>query len=48
MIKEALTLTPKRTEYGKQIRKAYEAGEIYEHRRNMTELGARGGRSVVH
>ena len=34
-------LTPKRTEYGKQIRKAYESGQIQESRHNMTELEPR-------
>lgn len=43
MIEEAYALTPKRTEYGKQIRKAYESGEIYEYRRNMTKLDVRWG-----
>ena len=41
MIKEAYALTPKRTEYGKAIRKKYEAHEIYEFRRNMTQLEPR-------
>ena len=41
MIKEAWALTPKRTEYGKAIRKKYEAHEIYEYRRNMTKLEPR-------
>ena len=41
MINEAYTLTPKRTEYGKRIRKQYEAHEIYEYRRNMTSLQPR-------
>lgn len=31
-------MTPKRTEYGKAIRKDYEAGRISESRHNMTEL----------
>lgn len=35
---EPNVLTPKRTEYGKAIRKAYEAGEIKESRHNMTEM----------
>ena len=35
---EPNVLTPKRTEYGKAIRKAYEAGEVEESRRNMTEM----------
>ncbi len=34
-------LTPKRTEYGKNIRKAYESGEIDESRHNMTQLEPR-------
>lgn len=42
MIKEGYALTPKRTEYGKQIRKRYESHEIYEQRKNMTELNVRG------
>lgn len=41
MVMERAILTPKRTEYGKQIRKAYEAGEVKESRHNMTELQAR-------
>ena len=31
-------LTPKRNEYGKAVRKKYEAGEIQESRHNMTDL----------
>lgn len=38
MVAEPNVLTPKRTEYGKAIRKAYENGEIAESRHNMTEL----------
>lgn len=38
---ESAILTPKRTEYGKSIRKAYENGEIKESRHNMTELEPR-------
>ena len=38
---EPNVLTPKRTEYGKAIRKAYEAGEVKESRHNMTELQPR-------
>ena len=38
---EPAVLTPKRTEYGKAIRKSYEAGEISEARHNMTELQPR-------
>ena len=41
MVLEGAILTPKRTEYGKQIRKAYEAGEIKESRHNMTKLEPR-------
>lgn len=41
MVLERAILTPRRTEYGKQIRKAYEAGEIKESRHNMTELEPR-------
>ncbi len=35
---EPNVLVPKRTEYGKNIRKAYENGEIEESRHNMTKL----------
>ena len=38
LVMESKVLTPKRTEYGKQIRKAYESGQIQESRHNMTEL----------
>ena len=38
---ESQVLTPKRTEYGKQIRKAYESKQIQESRHNMTELEPR-------
>ena len=38
LVMESQVLTPKRTEYGKQIRKAYENGQIQESRHNMTEL----------
>jgi len=41
MIKEAYSLTPKRTDYGKAIRKQYEAHEIYEYRRNMVKIEPR-------
>ncbi|MBR9935973.1 DNA cytosine methyltransferase [Oscillospiraceae bacterium Marseille-Q3528] len=41
LVLESQILTPKRTEYGKLIRKAYENGEIRESRRNMTELAPR-------
>lgn len=34
-------LTPKRTEYGKEIRKAYESHEVEESRHNMTKLEPR-------
>lgn len=40
-VMESQVLTPKRTEYGKQIRKAYENGEIQESRHNMTKLEPR-------
>jgi len=38
---EPNVLTPKRTEYGKAIRKDYESGKIQESRHNMTELQPR-------
>lgn len=41
LVMESQVLTPKRTEYGKQIRKAYESGQIQESRHNMTELESR-------
>lgn len=41
LVVESQVLTPKRTEYGKNIRKAYESGEIKESRHNMTELEPR-------
>lgn len=41
MVLESAVLTPKRTGYGKAIRKAYESGKIEESRHNMTELEAR-------
>lgn len=41
LVMESQVLTPKRTEYGKQIRKAYESGQIQERRHNMTELEPR-------
>lgn len=41
LVMERRVLTPKRTEYGKQIRKAYESGVIQESRHNMTELEPR-------
>lgn len=41
LVMESKVLTPKRTEYGKQIRKTYESGQIHESRHNMTELEPR-------
>lgn len=41
LVMESQVLTPKRTEYGKQIRKAYESKQIQESRHNMTELESR-------
>lgn len=41
LVMESQVLTPKRTEYGKQIRKAYESGKMQESRHNMTELEPR-------
>ena len=41
IVMESQVLTTKRTEYGKQIRKAYESGQIQESRHNMTELEPR-------
>jgi site-specific DNA-cytosine methylase len=41
LVLEASALVPKRTEYGKAIRKAYESGGVEESRRNMTELEPR-------
>lgn len=38
---EPNVLTPKRTEYGKKMRKAYENGDFKESRHNMTILGPR-------
>lgn len=38
---EPNVLTPKRTEYGKKVRKAYESGEVQESRHNMTEMHPR-------
>lgn len=40
-IVEPQVLTPKRTEYGKQIRKSYESGLISESRHNMTSMEPR-------
>lgn len=39
--REEAILSPKRTEYGKSIRKAYEAGEITEQRKNIQQLEPR-------
>ena len=39
--RETLCLSPKRTEYGKQIRKDYEAGLITEQRKNIQQLEPR-------
>lgn len=39
--REEYCLTPKRTEYGKKIRKDYEAGKIKEKRRNVQQLEPR-------
>ena len=39
--REAAVLTPKRTEYGKAIRKQYEAHEINEQRKNIQQLEPR-------
>ena len=41
LVLESSVLTPKRTEYGKVIRKAYESGEVQENRQNMIELEPR-------
>lgn len=41
LVMESQVLTPKRTEYGKQIRKAYESGQVQESRHNMTKLEPR-------
>lgn len=41
LVVESQVLTPKRTEYGKQIRKSYESGAVQESRHNMTELEPR-------
>lgn len=41
LVVEPNVLTPKRTEYGKAIRKEYEAGYIQESRHNMTEMKPR-------
>ena len=39
--REEAVLTPKRTEYGKRIRRQYEAGEITEQRKNIQQLEPR-------
>lgn len=39
--RESVCLTPRRTEYGKQIRKKYEAGEVSERRKNLQRLEPR-------
>jgi DNA (cytosine-5)-methyltransferase 3A len=39
--RDSAVLTPKRTEYGKQIRKDYEAGLIKEQRKNIQQLEPR-------
>nr|DAX30747.1 MAG TPA: Cytosine specific methyltransferase [Caudoviricetes sp.] len=39
--RESACLTPRRTEYGKQIRKKYEAGEVSEQRKNIQQLEPR-------
>lgn len=39
--REAACLSPKRTEYGKQIRKEYEAGIVTEQRKNIQQLEPR-------
>ena len=41
MVLEAQVLTPRRTEYGKSIRKSYESGAVKESRHNMTQLEPR-------
>lgn len=41
MIVEPNVLTPKRTEYGKQVRKMFESGDLKESRHNMTEMQPR-------
>lgn len=41
VIKEPQVMTPNRTEYGKQIRKQYEAGELQEQRKNLAQLEPR-------
>ena len=39
--REPQVMTPRRTEYGKQIRKKYEAGEVEEQRKNIQQLEPR-------
>ncbi len=39
--REARILTPKRTEYGKAVRKLYESGQLTEKRKNMQQLEKR-------
>lgn len=39
--RESACLTPRRTEYGKQIRKEYEAGIVKEQRKNIQQLEPR-------
>ena len=39
--REPQVMTPKRTEYGKQVRKQYEAGEVQEQRKNIQQLEPR-------
>lgn len=41
IVLECQVMTPKRTEYGKAIRRDYESGKIRESRHNMTELEPR-------
>ncbi len=41
LVLESAILTPKRTEYGKEIRKSYESGIVKESRHNMTQLEPR-------
>lgn len=41
LVAEPQVLTPKRTDYGKQVRKQYEAGELDMSRHDMTELEPR-------
>ena len=39
-------LVPKRTDYGKRIRKDYEAHRLYEHRANMVMLHPRSDKCI--